>query len=882
MRCAVIFLVLLVFQCGWVKNSHAAALTENFDLPLQIAWQPIDEGIVQRPSNWSVSNSVLMQSSNIYGPDFTAESERKGTYMLYNNVEAYQWQNYIVSLKVRSLDNDGIGVLFGYKDPSNYYKFEMDLQRNFRKIFKVVNGIETTLATVAEGYTVNTEYHLQVSLLGDRIGVDIDGVDVFGRAVVDSSHSEGSIALFCWGNEGCFYDDLKVELVNATAIARLEQNITDADGDGSETLLLDGSQSIVYGQNPVYRWTLNGQLIAIGQYGSVVLPVGTHNIQLAVTDLDVTTTTLTRVTVESSEIFRFIVVPDTQIIARNRPEIFYSHINWIAENHQSLNTKFVMHVGDIVNDNNHAQWNIASEAMGVLDGVVPYSVLPGNHDMGVAGSSNTRDSSLYNQYFPLSRFSDQAGFGGVYSNEPTKYDNNFHEFQVDDVDWLVIFLEFGPRDSVVDWANAVVESHANHRVIVVTHTYLHADNAHHDASRPWNPHLYGLASEPGGVNDGKELWEKFVRKHKNISFVFNGHVLGDGLGFLESTGDHGNTVYQFLTNYQMNSAGGNGFLRILELNRSTGNVAVRAYSPYLDVYKTDPQNQFNLQSVDLGPPMESIYFLANAGPDQFYSDTNNDGTELVQLDASSTSIQENAPAIYEWYRNGQLLATGVSPELNLGLGQHEFALRVSVNGVVLGNDSVNISVSSNLLNEDFNSSAFTDWKIVDSGQNYRPSVWQVNNGRFVQSSNIYGPHFNSFDHRQGTTAVYNSSSAYNWSDYTVTMTIAANDNDGIGLLFYYKDENNYYKLDSDEQRGFVKLFKMNEGVESLLAAKYYKHALNTDIELSVENNNGVITSKFNGEDLFGPVVDHDLTQGSIALYCWGNEGCVYDRVVVSN
>lgn len=64
---------------------------------------------------------------------------------------------------------------------------------------------------------------------------------------------------------------------------------------------------------------------------------------------------------------------------------------WLVDNKDNLNIDFVMHVGDIVDLNTSPEWEIADEAMSILDGEIPYSLLPGNHDMGDNGSANVRD-----------------------------------------------------------------------------------------------------------------------------------------------------------------------------------------------------------------------------------------------------------------------------------------------------------------------------------------------------------------------------------------------------------------------------------------------------------------------------------------------------------
>jgi hypothetical protein len=308
----------------------------------------------------------------------------------------------------------------------------------------------------------------------------------------------------------------------------------------------------------------------------------------------------------SSSAFKIAVLPDTQNLSRNHAEIFRAQTQWIADNYEEQNIKFVIHEGDIVNNNNTPQWEVAYDAMRTLDGVVPYSVLPGNHDMGANGSAKTRDTTFYNTYFPVSDFSDTETFGGVYPAEPDKYDNNYHTFSAGGTDWLVLSLEFGPRDPVLDWANEVVASHPNHRVIVATHDYMFSDETRHSTGHSWNPHNYGVSSEPGGVNDGEEMWQKFIKKHPNISMVLSGHVLNDGQGRRVSVGDYGNKVYQMLSNYQMQANGGNGFIRLLEIDPEAGTIKATSYSPYLDESKTDWQNEFQYTNVELDTPDSDV------------------------------------------------------------------------------------------------------------------------------------------------------------------------------------------------------------------------------------------------------------------------------------
>jgi hypothetical protein len=96
------------------------------------------------------------------------------------------------------------------------------------------------------------------------------------------------------------------------------------------------------------------------------------------------------------------------------------------------------------------------------------------------------------------------------------------------------------------------------------------------------------------VNDGQEIWDKLIRDNPNILFVLCGHDLEDGVGRLTSTRPDGSRVHQILANFQMDPRGGNGYLRVLRFSPAERHVEVQTYSPFLDRFKTDPDNQFGL------------------------------------------------------------------------------------------------------------------------------------------------------------------------------------------------------------------------------------------------------------------------------------------------
>ena len=144
--------------------------------------------------------------------------------------------------------------------------------------------------------------------------------------------------------------------------------------------------------------------------------------------------------------------PDTQNYT-SHPElnhIFSDMTQWLVDNKDSHNIQFVVHVGDITDNNIESQWDVAEPALRILDGVIPYSLLPGNHDQAVGGSAADHSTDyLDDRFSPEEQAAVSDTFGGVYDQEPDRSANNYHTFTAPDgTKWLVLSLEFGPRDDV--------------------------------------------------------------------------------------------------------------------------------------------------------------------------------------------------------------------------------------------------------------------------------------------------------------------------------------------------------------------------------------------------------------------------------------------------
>jgi len=266
--------------------------------------------------------------------------------------------------------------------------------------------------------------------------------------------------------------------------------------------------------------------------------------------------------------FTIVLLPDTQNYAESYPGTYLAQTRWIEREAGRENVKFVIHLGDIVQHaDSREQWDVADRAHRVLDGVVPYSVLPGNHDM--LDSAGRRDTSLYNEYFPPARFQKHAWYGGHLGETN---DNNYCLFDASGMKFMVLSLEFNPAERVLQWANGVIESHKDHRVLVATHFYM----------------------RPTGRDKscGENLWNSLIRKHPNIFMVVSGHVLG--VHHQTSLNDAGGKVHEILSDYQGFSNGGDGWLQMLRFVPGEDKIHVRAYSPLLDRHNGDPKHSYTL------------------------------------------------------------------------------------------------------------------------------------------------------------------------------------------------------------------------------------------------------------------------------------------------
>ena len=276
--------------------------------------------------------------------------------------------------------------------------------------------------------------------------------------------------------------------------------------------------------------------------------------------------------------YSFFWFTDTQHYAKKYPETFHKMTKWMAENIDTYNTKYVFFTGDVVhNFDDKEQWAVANEAMKQLDGVVPYTMIGGNHDVG----KTTEDRDYYLSYFGKKRFSGNKNITSWMEDGMGRCD----VFTINDTDYIVLGFSYGISiSSGIRWMNQRLAEYPNHHAILLQHDYMTTDGQLSDA--------------------GKQVHAGVVVKNPNVFMVLCGHRYNCTL-LVTSINDAGDylsyrTVYNVMMNYQAFENGGDGYLAIIRVYENDKMFTIDTYSPTLDDwYRVDPARSVNKERLVL-------------------------------------------------------------------------------------------------------------------------------------------------------------------------------------------------------------------------------------------------------------------------------------------
>jgi hypothetical protein len=284
--------------------------------------------------------------------------------------------------------------------------------------------------------------------------------------------------------------------------------------------------------------------------------------------------------------FSVVVLPDTQYYSESYPAIFNDQTQWIVNNTANYNIQFVLGEGDIVNvADQPVQWQNAAAAIRLLDSAsIPYVLPLGNHDYDDYNPT-ARGTTAFNSYFGPSRYAQYSWYMGGY---PSGTNDNFYAvFTVNGKQYLILALEFIPRDATLVWAKSVLDANPDKEIIVVTHSFMFTDSTRGDQCN--NNDIF-----PSGNNQGEDVWQQLLINYPNLSLVLSGHFTGNNASRRADLGIQQNLVNEIFANYQNLTNGGDGWMRIMTFRPLLNRIDVVTYSPYLQQYKTDSNDQFSI------------------------------------------------------------------------------------------------------------------------------------------------------------------------------------------------------------------------------------------------------------------------------------------------
>ena len=347
--------------------------------------------------------------------------------------------------------------------------------------------------------------------------------------------------------------------------------------------------------------------------------------------------------------FTVAVIPDTQNYTDYRHqkwsgfpfdavEQFYQQMRWIGDNARSAggDIVFATHVGDVWQ--HYSKWmdpahtargfkwisNGGSEvamspkvhtrgfeipasalAFEVLAGKLPFSVVPGNHDLDALWTDPANPPDAARNKVGQRHVGGLTGFQSVFSDRSAFFSGqpwyvDSHDggadsaqiFNAGQCRFLHIGLQYHAPDASLEWASAVLRRFPGLPTIVTTHDYLRRDGTHTVGSSTDNSVL-----DPQD-NNAKMIWDEFVSQNDQIFLVLSGHISGQGYSVARNV--KGRPVYQVMADYQARGqtateAGadgvqiGDGWLRLMKFNLDTDSptIRVRTWSPHYGKFSTE-------------------------------------------------------------------------------------------------------------------------------------------------------------------------------------------------------------------------------------------------------------------------------------------------------
>ena len=272
----------------------------------------------------------------------------------------------------------------------------------------------------------------------------------------------------------------------------------------------------------------------------------------------------------------------------------------------------------------------------LLDGALPFSAVPGNHDYDAQWWEESWPRDLTAPEGDLRRlgmihvggltewirvfgaaspfFKDRPWYVGYHDDGA----DSAQVFEAGGYRFLHIGLQFAPSDASLKWAETVIHAHPGLPTLISTHDFLDKTG-----QRRAHPVVDINALDPFD-NSAQGVWDKLISRNPQIFMVLSGHH--NGQAFRSDPNRQGGAVYQLLSDYQDRNraavdAGldaakapglGDGWLRLMafDMTGEVPTVRVRTYSTHFKRYASDEPNYALWYKPNEQPQMTDEEFLA--------------------------------------------------------------------------------------------------------------------------------------------------------------------------------------------------------------------------------------------------------------------------------
>lgn len=169
-------------------------------------------------------------------------------------------------------------------------------------------------------------------------------------------------------------------------------------------------------------------------------------------------------------------------------------------------------------------------------------------------------------------------------------------------------------------------------------------------------------------------------------------------------------------------------------------------------------------------------------------------------------------------------------------------------------------------NDDFNDNTIHPGWLTGNG------TWSEASGNIRQTSNYYV----TGNLLGGCFAITGS---VFWEDYIFSCDMMSSDNDDIGVVFNWLDNQNMYMFNWNLQGNNRQLIKWVNGTQTILASDAIGYVTNHWYKIDVYSISGELVVAIDGVQIFS-VTDNTFTTGKAGLFCSGNQSSYWDNYKV--